>query len=85
MLCQMLLRPLPFRTVLSPAFSKVIHRHGASLHLNDESLEVFTLGMVDADGVVGWLVELVEDAYVAAALCGSCEDGKAKLVFVDGL
>ena len=45
------------------------------LHLQHQALEVFALGMVDVDGVVGGLVELVEDADVAAALGGCGEDG----------
>ena len=44
-------------------------------HLQYQALEVFALGMVDIDGVVGGLVELVEDADVAAALGGCGEDG----------
>ena len=44
-------------------------------HLQHQALEVFTLGMVYVDGVVGGLVELVEDADVAAALGGCGEDG----------
>ena len=44
-------------------------------HLQHQALEVFALGMVDVDGVVGGLVELVEDADVATALGGCGEDG----------
>lgn len=57
----------------------------ALLYIEDESLEVFALGMIDADGMVSRLVELMKDAHVTTALGSSGEDGKAELVFVDGL
>lgn len=61
-------------------------RRGEALfHLQHESLEVFALRMVDIDGVVGRLMNLVEDADVATTLCGSSEDGQAELVFIHGL
>ena len=41
--------------------------------------------MVDIHGVVGGLVELVEDTHVAAALRGGGEDGQAELLLADGL
>ena len=41
--------------------------------------------MVDVDGVVSWLVKLMQDAYVAFALSCSCEHGETELVFVDCL
>ena len=44
-------------------------------HLQHQALEVFALGMVDIDGGGGGLVELGEDADVAAALGGCGEDG----------
>ena len=38
--------------------------------------------MVDVDGVIGRLMDLMQDSYVATALCGGGEYGKAELVFV---
>lgn len=36
-----------------------------------QALEIFTLGMIDIDGVVGGLSELMEDAHTATRLgCG---------------
>lgn len=53
--------------------------------LEDKSLEIFALGVVDVDWVVGWLVQLMEDADVSAALCCCCEDCKTELVLIDSL
>ncbi|EJW98791.1 hypothetical protein EVA_13101 [gut metagenome] len=39
--------------------------------------------MVNVDGVVRWLVQLVQDAHMASALCGCGKYSKAELVFVD--
>ena len=41
--------------------------------------------MVDIDRVVGGLVQLVQDAHVASALCGCSEDSQSELVLVDCL
>ena len=41
--------------------------------------------MVDVDGMVGWLVKLMQDANLALCYCRSSKDGRAELVFVDGL
>ena len=41
--------------------------------------------MVDVDWVVGWLCELMQDANRATTLGGGGEDGKAELLFADGL
>lgn len=41
--------------------------------------------MVDIHGVVGGLMELVEDTHVAAALRGGGEDGEAELLLADSL
>lgn len=50
-----------------------------------ESLEVFALGVVDIDGVISGLMELVEDAHMSTTLSSCCEDGKTELVLVDSL
>ena len=52
-----------------------------SLDPEDEPLEVLTFGMVDVDGVIGGLGELMQDAHFAAALRCRTEDGKPKLLF----
>ena len=54
-------------------------------HLQHEAFEVFAFGVVDIHGVVGGLMELVEDTYVAAALRGGGEDGEAELFLIYGL
>lgn len=55
------------------------------LDVEHETFEVFALGMVDVDGVVGGLVELMENADVATALGSSCEHRETELVLVDCL
>lgn len=42
--------------------------------IENQSLEVFALGVVDVDGMVGGLRELVENAHFAACDGGGCED-----------
>ena len=54
-------------------------REPRSLHIEDKTLEVFALGMVDVDGMVGGLGELVEDAHTAAGLGAGSEFGQAEL------
>ena len=54
-------------------------------HVEDEALEVLAFGVVDVDGVIRGLVELVEDADTAADLCGSAEDSEAEVVLGDHL
>ena len=50
-----------------------------------ESLEVFPFGMIDANGVVGRLGELMEYAHVASALGRCCEHCQAELLPRDSL
>ena len=54
-------------------------------HVQHESFQVFSFGMVDVDGVVGRLVQLMEDAHLATGRGCCCEDCRAELVFVDCL
>lgn len=54
-------------------------------HIQYQPFEVFPLGMVDVDGVVCRLMELVQYADVAATLCGGGKDGQPELVLVDSL
>ena len=55
---------------------------GAELfHIEHQSFEVFAFGVVDADGVVGGLGELVEDFHFAAGVGCGCENGLAEKVF----
>ncbi len=56
-----------------------------SLDVEDEALEVLAFGVVDVDGMVGGLVELIEDADTAADLGGSAEDCEAEVVLGDHL
>mgnify|MGYP007090440386 CR=1 FL=1 len=58
---------------------------GASLHFEHKAFQVLALGVVDVDGMVGGLVQLVQNAHVPAALRGGGEHGQAELVLVDGL
>lgn len=55
------------------------------LHVKDETFEVFAFWVVDVDGVISGLMELVKNTHVAAALGGCCEDRKTELVLIDGL
>ena len=54
-------------------------------NLKNQSLEVFALGMVDIDRVVGRLMQLVQDADVTATLCCCSKHGQTELVLVDSL
>ena len=59
--------------------------HSNLFPVEHQSLQVFAFGMVDVDGVIGRLVQLVQDAYLAACLGGSSEDGIAEMVLRDYL
>ena len=41
------------------------------LYIQNQSLQILALGVVDIDRVVGWLGELVQDAYLSASDCRS--------------
>ncbi len=58
---------------------------GQSFHIQHKTFEVFAFGVVDVDGVIGRLVELVEDADMTTALGRCREDGEAELLLVDSL
>ena len=55
------------------------------LHIQHQPFQVFSFGMIDVDGMVGWLMQLMQDANLP--LCHGCrrEDCHSELVFVDGL
>lgn len=55
------------------------------LHVEEESLEVLAFGVVDVDGVIGWLVQTVENADTAAGLGGGGEHGEGKGLLVNDL
>ena len=59
--------------------------NGGLLDPEDEALEVLTLGMVDVDGMVGRLCELMQDAHLAAALCCCAEHSESELLLAHGL
>jgi len=44
-------------------------------HLQNETFQIFSFGVVDVDGVVGRLRQLVQYADAASGLGGSAEDG----------
>ena len=54
-------------------------------NIEHQAFQVFAFGMVDVDGVVGWLMKLVQDANLPLSHCSCREDGHSELVFVDGL
>ena len=54
-------------------------------NVEDQSFQVFAFGMVDVDGMVGWLVQLMEDADFSLCHCCGSEDCHSELVLVDGL
>lgn len=58
---------------------------GVLFYVEHQPLQVFTLGMVDVDGVIGGLVQLVEYAHLALGLCRSGENGIAEMVLADYL
>ena len=51
-----------------------------SLHIQHQSLEIFSLGMEDVDGMIGGLVELMQDAHVAVGKGGCSENGIAEII-----
>ena len=52
------------------------------LYLQHKSLKVFAFRVIDVDGMVSGLMNLVEDAHVSTTLCCSCEYRQTELVFV---
>ena len=54
-------------------------------YIKHKPFEVFPFGVVDVDGMVGRLGELVEDAYAATALGGCREYGQTELFAAHGL
>ncbi len=50
-------------TMVRPFF---LVRSGGLFDVEDEAFEVFAFGVIDVDGMVGGLCELVEDAHAAA-------------------
>lgn len=55
------------------------------LHVEKESLEVLAFRVVDVDGMVGWLVQTIEDTDAAAGLGGGGEHGEGKALLVNDL
>ena len=49
-------------------------------HIEHQSLQILTLGMVDIDGVVSRLMELVKDAHLAARLRRGRKDSTSELI-----
>lgn len=54
-------------------------------YIEDEAFKILTFGMIDVDRVVGRLMQLMQDADMAATLRRCREDSQAELVFIDGL
>ena len=53
---------------------------GVLFNIKNQSFQVFALGMIDVDGMVGGLMKLMEYAHTSSTLSGSCEDSHAELV-----
>lgn len=51
------------------------------LDVEDEALEIFAFGMINVYGVIGRLMELMEDSHPAARLRGSGEYGLTEVIF----
>ena len=62
--------------------NRQINQRDFLLHIKHQALQVFAFGMVDVDGMVGGLVELMEDAHLTAGLSRCSEDGGAELVLI---
>ena len=63
-----------------PLFAICTFMRDSLLNVEYQSLKILTLRVIDADGVVGWLGELVQDAY-AATRHGCCgEYGRTEIV-----
>lgn len=58
------LAKLPKNWMIMPL--STIHGHGLLFHIQHQAFEVFAFGVVDVDGVVGGLGELMEYAHAAA-------------------
>ena len=54
-------------------------------YIEDEAFKILTFGMIDVDRVVGRLMQLMQDADMAATLRRCREDSQAELVCLDGL
>ncbi|MFO4765295.1 hypothetical protein RCK03_25060, partial [Salmonella enterica subsp. enterica serovar 1,4,[5],12:i:-] len=49
-------------------------------NIEHQTLQILTLGMIDVDGMVGRLMQLVKDAHLATCLSGSGEDGITEMI-----
>lgn len=56
-----------------------------SFNIQNEPLKIFSLWMIDVNGVVCGLMKLVKDAHLSAGGGGSGENGRTELLFVDCL
>ena len=54
-------------------------------YIQHKSLEIFALGVINVDGMVGWLGELVQDAHLSLGLGCCTENCKPELVLVHRL
>ncbi len=43
-------------------------------NIEHQTLEVFSLGMIDIDGMIGRLMQLMKDPNLSPSLCSSCEN-----------
>ena len=55
------------------------------LNIQHQPFEVLAFGMVDINWVVGWLVQLMQDADFSLCHRSSSKDSHSELVFIDGL
>lgn len=54
-------------------------------HIENQPLQVLPLRMIDVDRMVGWLMQLVQDAHLAPRLSGSRKDGVSEIILGDHL
>ena len=54
-------------------------------YIKHQSLEVFTLWMIDVDWMVGRLMKLMQNAHLALCLSCCCEHGCTELLFIYSL
>jgi hypothetical protein len=55
------------------------------LYEEDEPLEILAFRMIDVDGVIGRLMQLVQDAHFAMSQRSCGEDGIAAMIFRNNL
>ena len=54
--------------------------HPILLYIKYKTFQVLSFWMIDINGMVGWLMQLMQDAHLPTALGSSCEHGITEVV-----